>query len=42
MEDAPIVVLYYDKVVRFTQKKVHNLGINPINMLNLKRVVVEK
>jgi peptide/nickel transport system substrate-binding protein len=42
MEDAPVVVLYYDKVVRFTQKNVHNLGVNPINMLNLKRIVIEK
>jgi peptide/nickel transport system substrate-binding protein len=38
MADAPVVVLYYDKVVRFTRKEVTGLGINPINMLNLKRV----
>jgi len=41
MEDAPVVVLYYDKVLRFTQKNVHHLGVNPINMLNLKRVIIE-
>jgi len=38
MQEAPIVPLYYDEVVRFTGKNVHNLGINPINMLNLKGV----
>ena len=38
MQEAPIVPLYYDEVVRFTQKNVSDLGINPINMLELKRV----
>ncbi|WP_055448448.1 ABC transporter substrate-binding protein [Lacinutrix mariniflava] len=38
MQEAPIVPLYYDEVVRFTRKNVTNLGINPINMLELKRV----
>ncbi|MDX1830209.1 MAG: ABC transporter substrate-binding protein [Lutibacter sp.] len=35
---APVVPLYYDEVIRFTQKNVKGLGINPINLLNLKRV----
>jgi ABC-type transport system substrate-binding protein len=35
---APVVPLYYDQVVRFTQKNITGLGINPINLLNLKRV----
>ena len=38
MQDAPIAVLYYDKVVRFVQKDVSGMTINPINMLNLERV----
>lgn len=38
MESAPVVPLYYDEVVRFTQKNVEGLGINPINHLHLKRV----
>ncbi|WP_299385436.1 ABC transporter substrate-binding protein [uncultured Lacinutrix sp.] len=38
MQAAPIVPLYYDEVVRFTQNNVKNLGINPINMLELKQV----
>jgi len=38
IEEAPIVPLYYDVLVRLTQKNVTDLGINPINLLNLKRV----
>lgn len=38
MESAPVIPLYYDEVVRFTQKNVIGLGINPINHLSLKRV----
>ncbi|WGH76585.1 ABC transporter substrate-binding protein [Tenacibaculum tangerinum] len=36
--EAPVVPLYYDEVIRFTQKNVHGLGINPIDLLDLKRV----
>lgn len=36
--EAPVVPLYYDEVIRFTQKNVIGLGINPIDLLNLKRV----
>lgn len=36
--EAPIVPLYYDEVIRFTQNNVTGLGINPIDLLNLKRV----
>lgn len=38
MVKAPVVPLYYDQVVRFSQKNISGLGINPINLLNLKRV----
>lgn len=38
MSTAPIVPLYYDEVLRFTQKNIVGLGINPINLLNLKNV----
>ena len=38
IDNAPVVPLYYDKFVRFTQKDVSGLGTNPINLLNLKRV----
>lgn len=38
MSQAPIVPLFYDEVVRFTRKNVKDLGVNPINLLELKRV----
>ncbi len=38
MQNAIMVPLYYDEVVRFTRKNVKGLGINPINLLDLKRV----
>ncbi len=38
MSTAPVIPLYYDEVVRFTQKNISGLGINPINHLDLKRV----
>ncbi|MFD2916130.1 ABC transporter substrate-binding protein [Psychroserpens luteus] len=38
MASTPIIPLFYDEVVRFTRKNVNGLGINPINMLDLKRV----
>lgn len=41
MEDAPIVVLYYDEVIRFTRNNVKQLGVNPVNMLNLKKTKIE-
>ncbi|WP_366140792.1 ABC transporter substrate-binding protein [uncultured Algibacter sp.] len=38
MDKAIMVPLFYDEVVRFTQKNVEGLGINPINLLDLRRV----
>ena len=38
VSDAPVVPLYYDMAVRFVQKNVSGLGINPQNFLFLKRV----
>ena len=38
MQKALMVPLFYDEVVRFTRKNVKGLGINPINLLDLKRV----
>lgn len=38
MADAPVLVLYYDQVLRFTGKSISGLGCNPLNLLNLKRV----
>jgi peptide/nickel transport system substrate-binding protein len=36
--EAPIVPLYYDEVLRFSQKNVSGLTPNALNLLNLKRV----
>ena len=41
MESAVVIPLYYDEVVRFSQKNVSGIGINPINLLTLKRVKKE-
>lgn len=38
MESAVVIPLYYDEVVRFSQKNISGLGINPVNLLSLKRV----
>lgn len=41
IEEAPVVPLYYDEVVRLIQKNVVNLGINPVNLLTLKTVKIK-
>ena len=38
MEEAPVVVLYYDQVLRFVQKNIIGIGRHPMNLLELKRV----
>ena len=38
MNDYPIVPLYFDQVIRFSQKNIENFNINPLNLLNLKKV----
>lgn len=42
MSQAPIVPMYYDEAVRFTQKNVSGLGSHPQNLLTLKMVTKEK
>ena len=37
MTEAPVVILFYDEVLRFVNKNVEGLGSNPTNMLNLKK-----
>ena len=41
MNEYPIVPLYYDQVIRFVQKGISGLTINPVNGLNLKKVKKE-
>jgi peptide/nickel transport system substrate-binding protein len=38
MSRNPLIPLYYDQVVRFTQKQVEGLTLNPINVLKLRKV----
>ena len=38
IKKAPVVVLFYDEVIRFTSIDVRGLGINPTNLLELKNV----
>ena len=40
MQDAPVVVLFYDEVLRFVNKRVTNMGSNPTNLLDLRRVKI--
>jgi ABC-type transport system substrate-binding protein len=41
VENAPVVILYYDEILRITQKNIKGLKINPMNMLRLENVVKE-
>ena len=38
MDEAPVIILYYDQVLRFVQKNVTGTGSNPMNLLTLKNV----
>lgn len=38
IDNAPIVPLYYDRVLRFVNKDVQGLGSNSMNLLTLKKV----
>ncbi|MCP4122725.1 MAG: ABC transporter substrate-binding protein [Bacteroidetes bacterium] len=40
LEEAPVVPLYYDEVVRFVNKRVQGLPHNAMNLLDLKSVSV--
>jgi ABC-type transport system substrate-binding protein len=41
MNEFPVIPLYYDEVIRFVQKEVKGMEINPINLLVLKNVYKE-
>lgn len=38
MSQAPVVPLYYDRLLHFTQKNIIGLTSNPMNVIDLKRV----
>lgn len=39
MDEAPVIPLFYDKVVRFVQAGIRGMESNPMNALMLKKVV---
>jgi peptide/nickel transport system substrate-binding protein len=41
LSEAPVVLLYYDKILRIISRRVSGLETNAMNMLYLKRVVME-
>ncbi len=38
IDDAPIIPLYYDQIIRLVHKNIKDLTTNPMNLLNLKLV----
>lgn len=38
MQQSPVIILFYDQVLRFSGKNISGLGSNPLNLLDLKRV----
>lgn len=38
VEEAPVISLYYDEVVRLVGKNIQGLSTNPMNLINLKTV----
>ena len=42
MQEAPVVVLFYDEVLRFVNKRGKDMGSNPTNLLDLRRVRIEE
>ena len=39
IDEAPVVPLYYDEVLRFSQKNIEGLTANGLNLLNLKIII---
>jgi peptide/nickel transport system substrate-binding protein len=42
VDDAPVIPLYYDQVVRLINRHIKGLTSNPMNLLNLKTVTKEQ
>lgn len=38
MNDAPVIVMFYDQILRFSRANIRGLGSNPMNLLVLKNV----
>ena len=41
IDEAPVIPLFYDEVVRLVSHHIKHLNTNPMNLLNLKSVVKE-
>lgn len=41
MQQAPLIVLYYDQILHFTHKNVHGLRSDAMNTLDLRRVTID-
>lgn len=41
IDEAPVIFLFYDEVIRLVNPKVKQLSLNPMNILNLKTVKKE-
>lgn len=41
MTEAPVVIMFYDEVLRFVNKRVSGFDGNPVNLLNLKTVKID-
>jgi len=41
MDESPVIILYYDQVLRFVSNNVTGLGSNPINQLDLRYVKIK-
>ena len=41
IDEAPVVVLYYDQILHFTHKNVKGLRSNAMNALDLRKVKIE-
>ena len=42
LDEAVVVPLFYDQVIRFTRNNVEGLTVNPINLLELKKIRIIK
>jgi len=38
MQESPVIILYYDQVLRFISNNISGLGSNPINQLDLRKL----
>jgi len=38
MQQSPVVILYYDKLVNLYQNNISGYSVNALNLLDLKRV----